>query len=63
MWLRANGGTWLNIFTNWAYQSVVTIDLAVREFQEEKLELELRVLAGSIDSEFEANFQFILRDK
>mgnify|MGYP003384832863 CR=1 FL=1 len=62
LWIRPQGGSWLNVFSNWAYQSVVTIELTIREFQEEKLDMELRVLAGSVDSEFEANFQYILRE-
>ena len=60
--VRANGGAWLSIFMNWAYQSVVPIELINRGSIGEKSDIEIRVKSGNPNGEFEANFQFILVD-
>ena len=60
--VRANGGAWLSIFMNWAYQSVVPIELINKGSIGAKSDIELRVKSGNVDGEFEANFQFILID-
>lgn len=60
--VRAEGGAWLSIFNNWAYQSIVPIELINRGSIGAKSDIEIRVLSGNAGGQFEANFQFILRD-
>ncbi len=60
--VRANGGAWLSIFMNWAYQSVVPIELINRGSIGSESDIEIRVKSGNPLGEFEANFQFIMRD-
>ncbi|MBL4886762.1 MAG: hypothetical protein JKY95_19825, partial [Planctomycetaceae bacterium] len=60
--VRAKGGAWLSIFMNWAYQSVVPIELINRGSIGAESDIQIRVKSGNPDGEFEANFQFILRD-
>ena len=60
--VRANGGAWLSIFTNWAYQSIVPIELINRGSIGAKSDIQMRVISGNAGGQFEANFQFILRD-
>lgn len=60
--VRADGGAWLSIFTNWAYQSITPIEIVNRGVIGAGSDIEVRVMSGNPDGEFEANFQFILRD-
>jgi len=60
--VRANGGAWLSIFNNWAYQSIVPIELINRGSISAKSDIQIRVISGNPGGQFEANFQFILRD-
>ena len=62
LWVRADGGEWLSIFVNFAYQSIIQIELLNRGFISEKSDIQIRVLSGNPGGSYEANFQFLLKE-
>ena len=60
--VRVAGGAWLSLFTNWAYQSIVPIEIINRGHIGARSDIQLRVMSGNPLGKYEANFQFLLED-